>query len=362
LFSAKSGVNVERRQYARCCLKSSSAGLAARKEQPKPSNEERRVLQYVTQRSQKIEQRNDDADGQMKGFSDSILGTQGQTAWERWQSGWQSQANRMQWALRNFVRWTPGPYQEKPAGPAYLKGLPTQTLERAKQLLENYGLTDLPQRASQQRVEETLTYLDWLDGMAETFPEWFTDIASAEHAMCRKPSCAWLDIGAKNWSYVEALASFARKHCGPDYDLDGVELDPHRRYSNLQTRGQAAQRFIQPIPQATYHSGDVRQWQQPAQVISLFLPFVFAEPHLAWGLPLNYFEPQALLNHALQLLKPGGLLIVVNQGEVEAQAQADLLENARATFPLQIKNLGQLAAPFIEYRYPRVGWLCRKQD
>ncbi|MFX6226278.1 hypothetical protein ABTF68_22660, partial [Acinetobacter baumannii] len=71
------------------------------------------------------------------------------------------------------------------------------------------------------------------------------------------------------------------------------------------------------IPQATYRVGDLRRWQSSAHLISHFLPFVFEDPHLAWGLPLGYFSPQAQLNHLLARLTPGGLLLIVNQGEAE---------------------------------------------
>lgn len=289
-----------------------------------------------------------------------MLGESHSTAWERWQSSLQSKSINVQWAWRNFLRWNPGPYQEKPARSIDFSSLPDPAPERAQELMARYALEALPQRASYSRVMETLTYLDWLDGMAQSLPEWFAWTGKEAKSAFR-----WLDVGSKNWAYVEALNAFAKLHfgeCSENFQLDGVEIDPHRRYSNWQTRGQAAQSFIGQMPHATYHQSDIQEWQQPAQVISLFLPFVFKEPHLAWGLPLDYFKPQAVLEHVLQQLEPGGLLIIVNQGTVEAQAQDELFRKVQAKFPIEIKSLGQLPAPFIEYRYPRLGWLCRKAD
>ncbi len=305
--------------------------------------------------------------------------TLNQNPWERWRWDWQSRNNALHWALRNFMHWSPGHYRETPAGHQALKGLPPEAIDLGNTLLDCYGLKHLPQRASEQRVLETLTYLHWLDQIFQQHPHFFQGLTSCQPDAGQP--FRWLDVGAKNWAYVEALDGFIRQQLSknadkakllapvaetsaPTYELDGVELDPHRRYTNLQTRAQAAQAFIQHLPHAAYHAGAIQQWQQPADIISLFLPFVFEEPHLAWGLPLNHFAPQALLNHLLDLLAPGGLLIVVNQGEVEAKAQASLWSQVQAAHPnlrLQIESLGQLDAPFIEYRYPRMGWLCQKQ-
>ncbi|MGG2382840.1 hypothetical protein, partial [Salmonella enterica] len=92
---------------------------------------------------------------------------------------------------------------------------------------------------------------------------------------------------------------------------------------------------------------------------------VFEDPHLAWGLPLGYFSPQALLNHLLARLTPGGLLLIVNQGEAEWTRQGDLLAQAAAgraqPGKFSFQSVGQLPASFIEYRYPRWGWLCVRE-
>jgi hypothetical protein len=290
---------------------------------------------------------------------------------QAWQTQWQSQANRLSYALRNFLSWSPAIFREQPAGALDFSDFPTEDAERASDLRARYGLTNLPQRACRQRVMETLTYLDWLDQMAEAHPDWFEGIFAANSpegvsAACslkisaHQPKLNWLDVGAKNWAYVEALTALAQMHYGEQFRLDGVELDPHRRYTNLQTRGQAAQSFIADMPQARYHPGDIRQWTQPAQLITHFLPFVLEDPHLAWGLPLDYFQPQAILDHLLSLLPPGGLLIVVNQGEWEAETQERLFQAAKENHALEVKALGELPARFIDYQYPRFGWLCRK--
>lgn len=279
-------------------------------------------------------------------------------AWDHWRQEWQSGVNRLHFALRNFLSWTPGHYRETPAGPSCWQGFDPKDMAQAQALLSRYSLDTLPNRAARARVLETLTYLDWLDRMSQTCPGWFA--ALAQHSESPEYTFRWLDVGAKNWAYGEALSSFITQRIGLDFHLDGLELDPHRRYINGHTRGQAARKFMAAVPQAAYHEGDIRHWRQSTTVASLFLPFVFEEPHLAWGLPLDYFDPPAMLAHVLALLQPGGLLIIVNQGEAEAEAQERLLRQAQNTCPLEIQALGPLAAPFMQYRYPRFGWVCRK--
>lgn len=274
----------------------------------------------------------------------------------RWSDVLASGRNQLGFALRNFLSWTPpGPYRENACAQPSSLELSPAAARFAETLHQRYDLQHLAQTASQERYLETLAYLEWLDYFYQHRPDAFD-------ALWNPHSLQWLDAGAKNWAYVEALYAFIQTHKRESFRLEGVELDPHRRYVNLQTRQQAALSFIQELPQAHYHSGNLLAWRQPAHVISHFLPFVFKEPHLAWGLPLGYFNPQPLLNHLLSLLEPGGLMLIVNQGEAEAQAQQTLLGNATRLFPIRFESLGQLPASFIQYRYPRYGWLCTKNS
>jgi hypothetical protein len=62
--------------------------------------------------------------------------------------------------------------------------------------------------------------------------------------------------------------------------------------------------------------------QPPADLITMFFPFVFDRDHLEWGLPLSIFKPIDLLQQAWNNLKPGGMMLVVNQGKAEHDRQA----------------------------------------
>lgn len=182
----------------------------------------------------------------------------------------------------------------------------------------------------------------------------------------------WLDIGAKNWAYVEALAHHARQLAevrNKAVTLTGVELDANRLYANGTTRGQVARGLAKAVEthlavKAAYIHGDIANHAPPMgryNVISWLLPFVVAEPCLYWGLPLTQFKPATLWQHTVQqLLADGALLLLINQGEAEAEAQRQLIQT---TPKITIVWEGWLPdQTFIPYDIPRYGWVCQKQD
>lgn len=272
---------------------------------------------------------------------------------------WQSAQNRLGFALRNFIKGYGLPYQEQaePKSALFLNQL--EVLARQNDLLAQYDLQNLTDKATVSRYKETLTYLDWLDCFYQANPQAFQQILNASSVSC-------LDVGAKNWSYVEALTAFLQKY-HIAFELHGLEIDPNRRYADFRTRKQYAEAYLESLPNSLqsktyYHTGNILNWQQPVQIITHFLPFVFEEPHLDWGLPLSLFNPQAILNHELSLLQSDGILLIVNQGEDEAEAQQTLLEEAAKTASIRFQSLGQLPVRFVQYQYPRYGWICIKGD
>lgn len=260
-------------------------------------------------------------------------------------------ANRLGLAWRNLaaVAWLPfyEPAQDKTS--LFRHDAPARELAEA--YLTLYRLDDLHRIASRTRYRETLALLEWL----EVFHGMEPDLTRQGDPL------KWLDAGAGSWSYVGALHAFLSRHLGDrPFGLDGVELDAGRRYTSLRTRGQAGRAYADPFSNARYHAGDIMAWQAPAHIISQFLPFVLEDPHLAWGLPLNHFKPEAVLRHLLERLEPEGFLLIVNQGEAEAEAQEALLKTVAAGVPMGYKQTGRLPDTFVHYRYPRYGWICRK--
>lgn len=289
--------------------------------------------------------------------------------------------NRIGFALRRWLTWTVRTYHESAESKAGLFAANPTALAQEEDLSARYDLASVYRNATRLRYRETLGYLQWLDIFQSLAPDWFAScFATASSCSLDRaevpqemdsanrqannfsPSFSWLDVGAKNWSYVGALAAFLQANGLQHFVLDGVELDPYRRYADLHTRSQYAEAHIRALPQARYHAGDIHDWRQPAHIISNFLPFVFPEPHRAWGLPMQHFQPEAQFRHLLSLLQPDGLLLIVNQGEAEAEAQVELFTRVASDFSLEWREAGQLPAPFIEYRYPRYGWIGRKRS
>lgn len=271
----------------------------------------------------------------------------------------------MDFALRRFLQWTPHPYQEIPSSFEALFPASSPNHAEALRLWHGYALATSLHNASSTRIQETFTYLYWLESAFKAIPSSATQScfqqSNAQQFATQQAPFSCLDVGAKNWSYVAAIPAFLQAQGIHSFVLDGVELDPHRRYADFHTRGQYAQAYSRNLPNTHYHECDILQWHKPAHLITHFLPFVLPDPHLAWGLPLQHFRPQAMLEHLLSLLHPQGILFIVNQGKHEADAQAALLQHAATNAPISIQSLGQLPSPFIQYRYPRYGWLCRKE-
>ncbi|MEB3244513.1 MAG: hypothetical protein VKJ06_00810 [Vampirovibrionales bacterium] len=187
---------------------------------------------------------------------------------------------------------------------------------QAKALAETYGLSEPLSLMTLTRAQITMTYAAYLQAMVRAVSQ--TEIPVQP---------VWLDVGAKNWDYGQALTRVLAPKA-----ITGVELDAYRRYADGYCRWDYAQTHAKAMAEfapAHYIAGDVCALTEPFDGISWFFPFVVPAPLVAWGLPDQCFKPQALLQHVLGLLKPGGLLFIVNQGDWEAEAQAELLKNAQ---------------------------------
>jgi len=116
--------------------------------------------------------------------------------------------------------------------------------------------------------------------------------------------------------------------------LIGFEADAYRIYNDLHSRQDYARAHLRGLPIERVHYEPRAFAAQPAayDLVTLFFPFVFerdhlawGRDHLAWGLPRGLFRPQVLLAAAWASLRPGGTLLVVNQGEDEHMAQKAML-------------------------------------
>jgi hypothetical protein len=204
---------------------------------------------------------------------------------------------------------------------------------------------------------ESLQVLAWLQVFIQ-HPNFPKSLITVEQF----PTVRWLDVGSKNFGYAPAIATVLSAWQGENWQLTGIELDAGR----LDVAGVARQRYAQGVvntlPNTTVVAGDMLTHTQEYEVISLFLPFVFEDPLMAWGLPIQQFKPLAVLTHCLTHLATGGVLLIINLTQAEATQQALLFEQ----LPPVLKNqlswvcVGTLPNTFIGWQHERIGWLCLK--
>lgn len=272
----------------------------------------------------------------------------------------QSGKNRMDFAMRNFMgrqlRKRKKRYSETPEDHATMFATKAESAEweqHEKALLMQYELAELKSHTTTQRYLENLSIVHHLEYMIQRSK---TPVVEGE----QRQTLSLLDVGSKNWSYVNALAAYFGRW-DKNVILDGIELDPYRRYTDGFCRADYARHYSENILNANYHEGDVMTLSAPYDVVTCFLPFVFEEPCLAWGLPLDYFNPQAFFDHLLTLLKPGGILLIVNQGNDEYRAQRGLISHSAHNDGIVARGIGKLPETFYPYEHPRYGWVIQRE-
>lgn len=206
---------------------------------------------------------------------------------------------------------------------------PTQQ-PAAEKLAARYDLSNWGNCCDIQGFRESLYVLDVLD-------HYF--------GPARSPTPA-LDIGCKDGGYLPGLRAWSS---GP---WDGVELDAHRRYWTLTTRRAKGEAIARSLPDCRYIAGNLLDIHRQYGFITWFLPFLHDAPLVAWGLPRRFLMPQTLLEHAWKRLLPGGGLLIINQGEAEAERQARLFQ----AVGINAQALGRVDSPLSPFQKPRFGW------
>ena len=173
----------------------------------------------------------------------------------------------------------------------------------------------------------------------------------------QKDSIKALDIGCKNWFYAKGEYEFFKSFSNK-FKLDGVELDAHRLYSNFYSRYEVAKFYTKDLKNINYIAGDLLDIVEKYDYIVWFLPFVLIEPLIYWGLPKKYFCPEKLLLHVYSLLNKKGQMLIINQGEIEAETQKNLLDKLKIPY----KYLGEIKSSYFEYQNKRYGFLVTKKD
>ena len=216
--------------------------------------------------------------------------------------------NKFDFFLRNNITFSRKNYIETPCSLNDIN-FSLKQKEFYQRLTEKYDCT-LFDRLNTRNFLENLYFLN-------IFDKYFSNKSCTEISV--------LDIGSKNWSYVRSEYLFFSS-ISSNVHLDGIELDAYRLNCNFFSRYEIAQFYKNNLPNTEYYAGDFLEHKQKYDRIIWILPFITEYPLIKWGLPLKYFEPDKMLLHAYNMLNKGGELLIVNQGESEAEIQRDLLQ------------------------------------
>lgn len=219
-----------------------------------------------------------------------------------------SQALGLRFALSRRLRWRRLGYVEAAAGE--LSGLEPTVAARIEQLRARYGCS-FERRYHRLHSLENYLYLDLLDRLRAVVGAGWPKGGD------------WLDVGSKHFWYAPVLLDSLRPA-----SLVGVEIEGYRIYADGHSRHDYAQYYLAGLTNVRYQVQDVMDWRQPVDGISCFYPFLLPGTVLAWGLPVTVLRPRALFAHLADCLRPGGHLLMVNQGLAEAARAQTLVEAA----------------------------------
>jgi hypothetical protein len=217
-----------------------------------------------------------------------------------------SARNRVFWALRSRIKWSRGGYREAGAEAAPAGD---EALALSKHYLSS----------------STYAKNEWTLALLRRY--------LAPHLRSGPAPLEILEPGCQDFARLPALRAFFRNRIR----ITGLELDPYPVLHDFHSRADKAKYYLKAEPSADrYLASDFFLWSEPADLIACFYPFVSTHPALAWGLPARYGAPKPWVNGFARNLRPGGLLLVVHQGEWEQ----DDFDAARLLQPLRILERG----------------------
>lgn len=231
--------------------------------------------------------------------------------------------NALDYPLRELFRWRrPGLRVRNEPKHALFARLPAEQRVQAEatadRFLAHYPLRYLHDHSRAADYRENLFYLELLERALNAARPVLPDPLTAA------------DIGPSHWFYVQALHALWMAWGGAQrgVTLTAYEADAFRVYADLYSRWDHAQANLAGLPADRVRYEPRAFTRQPAafDAVTMLFPFVFERDHLEWGLPGRLFQPADLLADAWASLKPGGVLIIINQGEAEHHAQRQSLE------------------------------------
>lgn len=123
------------------------------------------------------------------------------------------------------------------------------------------------------------------------------------------------DVGCASFWYAAALEAFFRPRA-----LVGVDVEGYRLFKDGRTRSDYAAGYVGQRRHARFVVADYLTYEEPADLITAWFPFLTPAAILAWRLPLSLLRPERLIRQIHHNLKPGGSFVMVNHGVDEAQA------------------------------------------
>ena len=289
-------------------------------------------------------------------------------------------ATELGFAMRSVLQWSRG----EPRLPASAKG-------------STFGWADMEQRpVLEKRAERLLTAFDLQPLAATASPAVrcqnlarLDRLEALSHGLCLPVATDGVvraaDFGCGDFHYAAALQQWLARHQaaldsaetdlapGPPVAGDlrrvvlrGIELDGYGIYRDGHSRADYARARAKFASVAgslvQFEVADASQIRLPAQdVVTLFFPFLTSYACLRWGAPLSRLRPRRLLLRAVQSLRPGGWLVVVNQTPREHMlltrllADQPLVRLARTSFATDM-------VPAAEQTRDQVGSLWLRQD
>lgn len=254
--------------------------------------------------------------------------------------------NALDFPLRRLFRWHRPGYRLPGRSSDDLYGsLPAGERQAAEtlahRLRREYRLDPVLQNSSAHNFRENLFYLHMIEQAMERSGALLPAQVQAA------------DIGPSHWFYVQALYRALQWSGGREtarqVTVRGFETDPYRVYGDLFARRDHALAHMRANPDLQYVPAGFTRQPGGFDCVTLFFPFVFLRDHLRWGLPQAAFQPAALLRDAWESLRPGGILLIANQGQAEHRAQTQALREAG----IPIGAAFQMQSPLFHYDLER---------
>ncbi len=263
--------------------------------------------------------------------------------------------NAIAFRLRSRLRWSKGvaalPHEDKGER---LGWLTCEGHARAQDLEARFDLAALRQRSSRLVFAENLALLDSLSRLLEG-----TVLPVSEDGVLRA-----VDVGSGVFQYATALQRYLAGSGTTRLRrvvLRGIEVDGHGIYRDGHSRSDHARAHAALAgDDVHFQVGDFTAVRLPEQdLVTMWFPFVTRYSLLQWGLPLSLFAPRELFQRAAQIVRPGGLLVVASQTEIEALAVERLVQELPFTH-VTSASLATDLVPYGERTLGRLGAVYRR--